>query len=504
MAIHANRGGQRPADDAADREPRRAGAAAAAGGAAARRRPAPWTVYGRSSAGSAAGGAPRRPRSGSSCPAAGGSAAASGRRGTREGCRGRGRRPWGRCIVASPVTARFTIGVDLGGTKLLAGAVGPDLSVHHRARRPALGLDQAGLVEMCVEAVEEARDAVDGEVVRRRLRDPLPDRPADRHRGRWRSTCRSHDIAFRDVMAERLGLPVTVDNDANCAALAEARAGAGEGATELIMLTIGTGIGSGIVIGGNLYRGAHGAAAEIGHMVVDLDGPPCQGFCPNRGCLEAVASGTALVRAAALAVAGRPDTALGRALEDGHPLTGPLITELAYDGDPVARDCVTLVGTKLGVGLANVVNIFNPEVVVIGGGVIAAGEMLLEPARAELRAAGAVAVQGVRPRRRRRLRRGVRDDRRLAAGARGGAGVTGPGGWSSARRRSATSRTSPCGCSPRCATPTSSRARTPGARACCSSATACRRRSSPTTSTTSASAPPSSCGGWPTARWWRW
>jgi glucokinase len=192
------------------------------------------------------------------------------------------------------------------------------------------------------------------------------------------------DIAFRDVMTERIGLPVSVDNDANCAALAEVRAGAGKGATELIMLTIGTGIGSGIVIGGNLYRGSQGAAAEIGHMVVDLDGPPCQGFCPNRGCLEAVASGTALVRAAALAVARRPDTALGRALEGGHPLTGPLITELAYDGDPVARDCVTLVGTNLGVGIANVVNIFNPDVVVIGGGVIAAGEMLLEPARAEL------------------------------------------------------------------------------------------------------------------------
>jgi glucokinase len=223
--------------------------------------------------------------------------------------------------VALPVTARFAIGVDLGGTKLLAGAVGPDLSVHHRALRPALGLDQAGLVEMCVEAVEEAAEAVDGDVCAVGFGIPCV---FDQRTGTavMAVNLPLADIAFRDVMTERLGLPVSVDNDGNCSALAEVRAGAGRGAQELIMLTIGTGIGSGIVIGGELYRGAHGAAAEIGHMVVDLDGPPCQGFCPNRGCLESVASGTALVRYAALAVASRPDTALGRALEDGRPLTG--------------------------------------------------------------------------------------------------------------------------------------------------------------------------------------
>jgi glucokinase len=187
-------------------------------------------------------------------------------------------------------------------------------------------------------------------------------------------------------MAERLGLPVVVDNDANCAALAEARAGAGRDASELVMLTLGTGIGGGLVLGGELYRGSIGGAGELGHVVIDMDGPPCQGNCPNRGCLEALASGTALVREAALAVAGRPATALGWALEDGQPLTGPLITELAHDGDPVARDVVTLIGRRLGVGLASLNNIFNPEVLVIGGGVIAAGEMLLAPARAEMRA----------------------------------------------------------------------------------------------------------------------
>ena len=149
----------------------------------------------------------------------------------------------------------------------------------------------------------------------------------------------------------------------------------------MALLTIGTGIGGGLVLGGRLYRGWAGAGAEMGHMVVDINGPPCQGNCPNWGCLEAVASGTALVREAALRVAREPDTPLGRFLEEGRPLTGPLVTELAFDGDPVAGAAVRVIGERLGVGIANLVNIFNPEVVVIGGGVIAAGELLLAPAR---------------------------------------------------------------------------------------------------------------------------
>jgi glucokinase len=281
------------------------------------------------------------------------------------------------------VAARFTIGVDLGGTKLLAGAVGPDLSVHHRALRPALGLDQAGLVESCVQAVQEAAEAVGGDVSGVGFGIPCL---IDQRTGTavMAVNLPLQDIPFRDVMVERLGLPVSVDNDANCAAFAEARAGAGQGASELVMLTLGTGIGGGLVLGGELYRGALGAAAELGHMVIDLDGPPCQGYCPNRGCLESLASGSALVREASLAVAGRPDTPLGQALEGGQPLTGPLITELAHDGDPVARDVIALIGRRLGVGIANFVNVLNPEVVVIGGGVIAAGEMLLAPAREEM------------------------------------------------------------------------------------------------------------------------
>jgi glucokinase len=182
-------------------------------------------------------------------------------------------------------------------------------------------------------------------------------------------------------MAERLGIPVLVDNDANCHIYCEATMGIAQGASEVVLLTLGTGIGGGLFLRGEVYRGWIGGGAEMGHMVVEMNGRPCQGNCPNWGCLESVASGSALVREASLAVARRPDTELGHALEAGRELTGPLITELANAGDPVARGAIETIGRALGVGIANLLNIFNPQVVVIGGGVIAAGELLLAPAR---------------------------------------------------------------------------------------------------------------------------
>ena len=215
-------------------------------------------------------------------------------------------------------------------------------------------------------------------------------------------------------------------------------------------------------------------------MVVDIDGPPCQGNCPNRGCLEAVASGTALVREAALrGRASEPDTALGRALEDGRELTGALVTELAHDGDPVARDGARARSARaLGVGLANLVNIFNPEVD--------------RDRRRRDRGGRAAARAGARGDARARAlppapRRSCASCRRAFGAEAGMLGAAllardelGGGrasarrrpAWSSARRRSATSRTSRCACSRRCARPTSSPARTRAARACCSSATA--------------------------------
>jgi glucokinase len=190
------------------------------------------------------------------------------------------------------------------------------------------------------------------------------------------------DILFGEVMTERLGLPVFVDNDANLATLAEHRSGAAAGCTDVVMLTIGTGIGSGLILRDSLYRGAIGAGAELGHTVIDLDGPPCQGNCPGRGCIEVMASGTALAREAVRIAAQRPDSALAAALADGQALLGPLVTELAYDGDSAALEVLELIGTRLGAACASFVNAFNPQVIVIGGGVMAAGDLLLEPARA--------------------------------------------------------------------------------------------------------------------------
>jgi glucokinase len=272
------------------------------------------------------------------------------------------------------------IGVDLGGTKLLVGAVDADLHVYHRAHRHSRGADQATLVETVVDAVQEVRESVAGPIAAVGFGIPCL---IDQERG-MAVTCVNLpivDLPIRDVMSERLGLPVYIDNDANVAALAEQRYGVARGARNVVMLTLGTGIGGGLILDNEVYRGSIGAAAELGHMVIDVDGPPCQGTCPSHGCLEAMASGTALAREGRAAAEAHPDSALGAALASGREITGALVTELAHDGDAVARDVLALVGTRLGVGISNFTNIFNPEMVVIGGGVIAAGDLILEPAR---------------------------------------------------------------------------------------------------------------------------
>jgi glucokinase len=278
---------------------------------------------------------------------------------------------------------RRTIGVDMGGTKLLAGAVDSELSVHHRVQRRMNRLDQSYLLDVVVEAVEEACDGAGGEVDAIGFGIPSL---IDQRTGNAVIAINLplKDIRFADVMAERLGLPVFVDNDANLAALAEHRAGAARGASEAVVLTIGTGVGGGLILRDRLYHGAVGAGGELGHLVIDMDGPPCQGNCPNHGCVEALASGTALAREALRIARERPSSGLGRALAAGRELEGSLVTELAHDGDQAAIDAIELIGTRLGVAIASLVNIFNPEVVVIGGGVIGAGELLLNAARAEM------------------------------------------------------------------------------------------------------------------------
>jgi glucokinase len=277
------------------------------------------------------------------------------------------------------MSAGCVIGVDLGGTKLLAGVVDPDLNVRHRVFRHAReGKGTEQLLDALVEAVEEVRTAAGGELTAVGFGIPSL---VDAQTGSAATTVHLplRDVPLRDVMAERLGVPVAVDNDANAAMIAEHRRGVARGARTAALLTLGTGIGGGIIADGQLLRGARGGAGEWGHMVIDVDGPLCT--CGNRGCLEMLVSGTALGRAARRAAEELPDSGFGRALSAGREITGMLATELAHDGDPVARDVVALVGYHLGVGLTNVVNILNPEFVVVGGGVIAAGELLLEPAR---------------------------------------------------------------------------------------------------------------------------
>ena len=151
------------------------------------------------------------------------------------------------------------------------------------------------------------------------------------------------------------------------------------------MLTVGTGIGGGLILDGEVYRGATGAGAELGHTVIQADGPPCQGNCPNHGCVEALASGTALGREGLAAAESTPDSALGRMLAEGKQVDGKAVTEAAIDGDETAVAVFELIGSRLGVACASFANIFQPDAIVVGGGVIAAGDLLLEPARREVR-----------------------------------------------------------------------------------------------------------------------
>jgi len=188
------------------------------------------------------------------------------------------------------------------------------------------------------------------------------------------------ELPLRDRVEQGVGLPTIVDNDANVAAWGEFRFGAGRGATDMLLVTVGMGIGGGIVSGGTLYRGSHGFAAEIGHIIVEPGGPRCG--CGNLGCWEQVASGRAVDRLGRRAVAEHPASPLAR-LVSTHPegLVGPAVTAAARAGDPVAIDVLAEVGRRLGEGIAGLVNVLDPDAVVVGGGVVEAGDLFLEPAR---------------------------------------------------------------------------------------------------------------------------
>ena len=277
------------------------------------------------------------------------------------------------------------IGVDLGGTKMLVGVLDAESEVRYEQREHSTGQGEDELIELLVREVEEAREARPG-VAAVGLGIPAT---IDHERGVAISAVNLPltDVPVRELVEERTGLPVFVDNDANVAALAEHLFGAARGADNVVMLTIGTGIGGGLIFGGQVFRGATGAGAELGHFSIAMDGLPCQGNCPGRGCVETYASGTALGREGREAAGLEPRSALGAMLAEGREIDGRAVTEAALAEDPTALGVFDLVGTRLGVALAGFANLFEPDVIVLGGGVVhGAGELLLEPARRELKA----------------------------------------------------------------------------------------------------------------------
>jgi len=272
------------------------------------------------------------------------------------------------------------IGVDLGGTKIaVAGMRGAELG---DSLLRSTNLTGSGpLLDQVVEMVGQVRGPVlDGVGI------GVPS-VVEFATGRVVSSVNVplDEVPLRQVLGERLGVPVFVDNDATVAALAEAHdEHLRMVARDLVMITIGTGVGGGFVLGGRIYRGATGGAGEIGHTLVALDvrrGVPAADGFPQPGSLEYAAAGHALDRLGEQAALDAPDSALGRIHAAGRPVLGPDIVRAALDGDEAARAIVDVWGQRIGIGVANAINTFDPKEVVIGGGGAQAGNLLLEPAR---------------------------------------------------------------------------------------------------------------------------
>ncbi|MDX6485856.1 MAG: glucokinase [Gaiellaceae bacterium] len=260
------------------------------------------------------------------------------------------------------------IGVDLGGTKILAGVVTREGEVVRRHERATPHDSQDSVVrELEVAVAELLDDSVSA------IGFGVPS-PIDQRAGVVVECVNLplKDIALRGMMQQRFGLPVGLDNDANAAAIGEWRAGAGRGVDDLVILTVGTGLGGGVISGGKPFRGANGGGVELGHVVIVHDGRPCQGACRGRGHLEPYVTGLAATHAA--------QEAFGPAA-DAHRLV-----RLANEGDETARGILTEMGGYLGSGMGSFANIFEPRLIVIGGGFgVAAWDYLIPPAEAVLR-----------------------------------------------------------------------------------------------------------------------
>lgn len=282
----------------------------------------------------------------------------------------------------STAQAPVAVGVDVGGTKLAAGVVDRDGEILLRARREVASPAPDDVVAAIGDLVDELADAMAGEG--REVIGVGIGLPA------FIDAARSHvfaapnlgwrNVPARSLLESRLGRPVVLENDANAAAWGEARFGAGAGCAELLVVTIGTGVGGGIVTGGRLLRGYRGTAGEVGHMTMVPGGLSCG--CGQQGCWEQYASGSALVRLArARAAQSRDEAHALMALGDGTPegILGVHITAAAQAGDSLAISCFTELGDAIGMGLASLSALLDPQRIVIGGGVSEAGDLLLHP-----------------------------------------------------------------------------------------------------------------------------
>lgn len=297
------------------------------------------------------------------------------------------------------MSGELAIGIDIGGTKVAGGIVDGHGHVRHRARRDTPHRSTAPHVieDVIVDTVTELLRRSDGE--------PMPVAigigaagfvSSDRATVVFAPHLSWRHEPLREALRRRIDIPVFVDNDANASCWAEWRFGAARGETHLVMVNLGTGIGGAVLTRGEMHRGRFGIAGEFGHMQVVPDGHRCE--CGNRGCWEQYASGNALVREARSMIAANSPIAADLAAHvdgDASRLTGPMITEAARAGDPIAAELLTEIGTWLGLGLANLANAFDPGAFVIGGGVSAAGPMLLDPARGAFRRH--LAGRGYRP-----------------------------------------------------------------------------------------------------------
>jgi glucokinase len=282
------------------------------------------------------------------------------------------------------------VGIDVGGTKTAAVRVSASGTVLARETLPTPADDMQATLEVTVQAARA--------VLTPAVRAIGIGAAGLVESGTGRLTF-APNLAWRNAplvehMWEAVGLPTVADNDNNVAAWGEYRLGVGRGRSHLLFVGVGTGIGGGIVVDGTLFRGAHGFAAEIGHIIVEPGGPLCG--CGNHGCWEQMASGHAVTRAGREAARQHPQSMIARRC-DGDParVTGQLVTECARAGDPVARGILAEVGRRLGEGIAGLVNVLDPEVVAVGGGAAEAGDLLLEPARVAF--AGAVEAAAHRP-----------------------------------------------------------------------------------------------------------